>query len=396
MKLNPKRLERLNDILDEMPAKEFVSGCSCMVLQHGKEICYYERGCRDLEQQLPLTRDTIFRLYSLTKPMTAVAAMLLIEDGKLDLLTKVADYFPSFENQYWIKDGQQIPVQTPMQVHHLLNMTSGLIYPDASGTLTDQMTTALVDEVIAKLHTEDALTTEQFVSRLGEIPLLFEPGTRWNYGLSADVLAALIEKVSGMSFRTFMQKRLFEPLGMANTDFYVPQEKQHLLASVYDWDENRQCLVKKEPDYLGISTRMERTPLYESGGAGLVSTIDDVARFANMLTAHGKTADGTALMSEKTWQYLTGGCLNPAQKTGIVWENLPGYTYGNLMRVLEKPQEAITLGAAGEYGWDGWLGAYMTNDPENELTFLMLNQRMYTGTTLYTRKMRNIVYSSLE
>ena len=394
--LNDKKLERLQDILVEMTEARFVSGCSCMVLQQGRERCYYEYGYRDLAAKKPLTRDTIFRFYSLTKPVTAVAVMMLLEEGKLDLLTPVSDYFPSFRKQYYMRGGKRVPVQTPVQIRHLLNMTSGLTYPCGTGDETDVQTAALIDDVVARLHTDEALTTAGIVERLGAIPLLFPPGTRWNYGLSADVLGAIVEKVGGMRFGEFLQKRIFEPLGMKDTDFYVPQEKQERLAKVYDQAEGAGMLIERLPDHLGVSTRMEQKPAYESGGAGLAGTIDDAARFTSMLTARGKVPDGTRLISEKTWEYLTSAKLDDAQRAGMVWENLPGYNYGNLMRVLQEPEKCVSLGSRGEYGWDGWLGAYMVNDPENELTLLIMNQRMNTGTTLYTRKMRNIVFSALE
>lgn len=392
----PGRLARLQGILDEMVEDRFVSGASCMVLQHGRELCYYESGYRDIDGSKPLSRDTIFRFYSMTKPVTAVAVMMLIEEGRLDLLAPVYEYFPSFRNQYYMKDGRKIPVQTPVQICHLLNMTAGLSYPGGPAGETDAQTTALIDEIIAKLHTGDALDTEEVAARIGEIPLLFEPGTRWNYGLCADVLGAIVEKISGMCFGEFLQKRIFEPLDMADTGFFVPQKKQERLAKVYDWDGQAGCLAQREPDHLGISTRMEYAPAFESGGAGLAGTIDDAAKFAAMLTARGKTEDGLALISEKTWEYLTSASLTDAQRAGIVWESLPGYSYGNLMRVLSEPERAMSLGSRGEYGWDGWLGAYMMNDPVNELTLLIMNQRMNTGTTRYTRMMRNVLFSALE
>lgn len=394
--INVKRLERLQDILTEMVEAQFVSGSSCMVLQQGRELCYFENGYRDIAGKKPLTRDTIFRLYSMTKPMTAVAVMMLLEEGRLDLLTPVSDFFPSFQDQYYMGEGKKVPVQTPVQIRHLLNMTSGLTYPGGTADETDVQTGALINEIVARLHTDEPLTTAEIVECLGEIPLLFEPGTRWNYGLSADVLGAIVEKASGMRFGDFLQTRIFEPLGMKDTAFYVPQEKQERLAKVYDRDEQTGMLAEREPDHLGVSTRMERRPAFESGGAGLASTIDDVARFTNMLTARGKTPDGKALISEKTWEYLTSGKLDEVQRKGMIWENLPGYNYGNLMRVLQEPEKCVSLGTKGEYGWDGWLGAYMVNDPENALTLLIMNQRMNTGTTLYTRKMRNIVFSALE
>ena len=394
--VNVKKLERLKGILTEMVEAQFVSGSNCMVLQHGREVCYYEHGYRDLAAKKPLTRDTIFRLYSMTKPVTAVAVMMLLEEGRLDLLTPVSEFFPSFQNQYYVRDGKKIPVQTPVQIRHLLNMTSGLTYPGGTDEETDVQTGTLVDEIVARLHTDAAMTTTEIVERLGGIPLLFEPGTRWNYGLSADVLGAIVEKVSGMRYGEFLKTRIFEPLGMKDTAFYVPQEKQERLAKVYDRNEQTGMLAEREPDHLGVSTRMERRPAFESGGAGLASTIDDAAKFVNMLTAHGKAPDGKPLIAEKTWEYLTTGKLDNAQRSSMNWENLPGYNYGNLMRVLQEPEKCVSLGTKGEYGWDGWLGAYMVNDPENELTLLIMNQRMNTGTTLYTRKMRNIVFSSLE
>lgn len=394
--IHAKKLEGLKDILKEMVEDQFVPGANCMVRQHGREICYFEYGQMDVAAGKPMARDTIFRMYSMSKPITALAAMILLQEGKLDLLTPVSKYFKSFENQYYIRDGRKIPVQMPVQIRHLLNMTSGLAYPGDIGDETDIQTTKLMNEVVAKLYTGQALSTEEFVDRLGEIPLMFEPGEAWYYGLSADVLGAVIEKVSGVSFGEFLQERIFEPLDMKDTAFYVPQEKQSRLAKVYDWDEVAGRLVEREPDHLGISTKMEQPPAFESGGAGLASTIDDYAKFTDMLTAKGKTVDGRELISEKTWEFMTTGQLTPSQKKTMIWDNLPGFNYGNLMRVMEQPGQAVTISSMGEYGWDGWLGAYMCNDPVDEVTLLIMNQKMNTGTTLYTRLMRNIMYAALE
>ena len=395
-KIAPGKLARLQDILDEMVADRFVSGASCMVLQHGRELCYYESGYRDIAGKKPISRDTIFRFYSMTKPVTAVAVMMLVEEGRLDLLAPVYDFFPEFQDQYYIRDGKKISVQTPVQIRHLLNMTAGLSYPGGSADETDAQTDALIREIIAKLDTDAALSTQEVVGRIGKIPLLFEPGMRWNYGLCADVLGAVVEKISGMRFGQFLEQRIFEPLQMADTGFFVPGEKQSRLAKVYDWDEQAGALAEREPNHLGIATRMAKAPAFESGGAGLAGTINDAAKFASMLTARGKTEEGVKLISEKTWEYMISAGLTDAQRAGIVWESLPGYSYGNLMRILEEPGRAVSFGSKGEYGWDGWLGAYMMNDPVNELTLLIMNQRMNTGTTRYTRKMRNILFSALE
>lgn len=392
-KINPEKLKPLQAILQEMVSAGFISGVSCMVLQNGEEQCCYEAGKRDISNGLPMTRDTICRMYSMTKPVTSAAVMMLLEKGKIDLLDPVSKYLPGFSDQHVMENGMLLPVTRPVTIQNLLNMTSGLVYL-GEGNAAEVRTSALLEEVKEKLDTDKALTTVEIMNRLGQLPLAFQPGEKWQYGMSADVLGAIVEIVSGMSFGAFLSEHFFNPLGMKDTAFYVPSEKQSRLAKVYRETENG--LEEFHIPHLGIQNRMERQPAFESGGAGLVSTIDDYAVFAQMLLNKGSFHDAV-LLSPKTVEFMTNAHLTKAQQYYVEqWDSLPGYTYANLLRIMTDPGAAVSMASRGEYGWDGWLGTYMMNDPANNLTLLIMHQRVDSGTTPYTRKIRNVVFSSLE
>lgn len=391
--MKTQKLERLGELATEMVETGYVAGVNCMVLQHGRELAYYEAGYRDVAGSKKMTRDTIFRLYSMTKPVTSAAAMILLEEGKIDLLDPVSKFLPGFQDQYVIENGVKIPVTKPATIQNLLNMTSGLVYP-GEGNPAEIRNTPLMEEVIAKLSTPEALKTVDIANRIGELPLAFMPGTTWQYGLSADVLGAVIEVVSGMSYGEFLKKRIFEPLGMQDTAFYVPAARQNRLAKVYR--ETEDGLVEEHFSHLGIQNTMEREPAFESGGAGLTSTIDDYARFTQMLLQKGEY-QGRRILSQETVRFMTTAHVSAQQQRGVeTWESLAGYTYGNLMRIMTSPESAGGLGSLGEYGWDGWLGTYMMNDPAHDLTFLMMYQRTDSGTVGYSRKMRNVLFAALE
>lgn len=391
--MKTQKLERLGELATEMVETGYVAGVNCMVLQHGRELAYYEAGYRDVAGNKKMTRDTIFRLYSMTKPVTSAAAMILLEEGKIDLLDPVSKFLPGFQNQYVIENGVKIPVTKPATIQNLLNMTSGLVYP-GEGNPAEIRNTPLMEEIIAKLSTPEALKTVDIANRIGELPLAFMPGTTWQYGLSADVLGAVIEVVSGMSYGEFLKKRIFEPLGMQDTAFYVPAARQNRLAKVYR--ETEDGLVEEHFSHLGIQNTMEREPAFESGGAGLTSTIDDYARFTQMLLQKGEY-QGRRILSPETVRFMTTAHVSAQQQRGVeTWESLAGYTYGNLMRIMTLPESAGGLGSLGEYGWDGWLGTYMMNDPAHDLTFLMMYQRTDSGTVGYSRKMRNVLFAALE
>lgn len=390
--MKAETIKRVGEILEEAIENGVTMGASVGVWQHGKELLYVERGLADRENEKKIKRDTIFRLYSMSKPITAAAAMILMERGLLDFAQPVSDFLPGFAEVMVEKDGGVQKSETPVTVLNLLNMTSGLTYGDEK-TTAGKMTLGYIEECIRRLHTPQAVTTAEFAEHLSMIPLDFVPDTSWRYGLSADVLGAVIEKASGMRFGEFMEKNIFEPLGMKDTGFWVPKEKQDRLAQAYELADGPMKLYTG--DNLAVSNCLETPPAFESGGAGLVSTMDDYAKFAQMLLGGG-VLDGVRVMNQATADYFTDGGLTPdQQKAYRAWVGLEGFTYSHLMRILKHPEMAAYLGSRGEYGWDGWLGCYFANLPEKDATILLMQQRRDSGTIPMTRKVRNVILGDL-
>lgn len=380
--------EKMNRLLQRAVDGGQIPGASLLVIRGGEEVLYTQAGFADVEAGRPFDRDTVCRLYSMTKPVTAAAAMLLVERGLLEPGQNLGEILPAFRNMQVWETGRKVPARRSLLVKDLLNMTSGLSYPgtDEAG----QEAARVFEELDRRLYGDAPMTTLELSERLGGCGLAFHPGDRWMYGSSADVLGAVIEKVSGMPFGTFLKTEIFEPLGMADTGFYVPEEKRHRLAEVYrcTGGSPERC----QTNNLGICYPMHREPAFQSGGAGLASTIDDYARFAQSLLGHG-----TQLLKPKTVEYMTRGRLLPWQQESVwrSWESMYGYGYSNLMRILEEPGMALLCGWKGEYGWDGWLGTYFCNSPENDVTVLLFCQRMDSGTMELTRKIRGVLTAEL-
>lgn len=381
----------VQECIDRAVYKQEVAGVVALEIKEGKEVLFAKSGFADIKNGIPMSRDTIFRLYSQSKPITAAAAMVLVEDGILDLGEPVGDYIDSFNNQTYLSKGKvhKVPSDKKMRIRDLMNMTSGLVYPGIN-TPTEVAVGRLMTNMEKRLGTDKMMTTMEFADKIGRIPLNFIPGSHFQYGTSADVLGAVIEKASGMSFGDFVRARILDPLRMNDTDFYVPDSKKDRLAKAYRNVKGR--LIEFHGDRLVIRNNGDINP-FESGGAGLFSTVDDYARFAHMLINGGKFGN-KRLLSESSVKFLTSGKLLPYQQLDLEkWQGLEGFTYGNLMRVLDDPSQATIIGNKGEYGWDGWLGAYFVNDPSTKTTFIMLVQRFDYGTGPLTRKLRNIIFS---
>lgn len=387
--------EKMQEMLDAAVANKELAGGSMLIRQGGEEICYLESGMADKEKGEAIRRDHIYRLYSMSKPVTGAAAMILFEQGKLDLAESVSSYLPAFSGQMVEENGRLVPAEREVTVKDLLGMTSGLVYNGNPGP-AGEYATEVFNQVDERLLTAQAMTTVEIAEALGRGPLKFHPGTSWLYGTSADVLGAVIEAASGMTFGAFLEKNLFGPLGMKDTGFFVPEEKKVRLAAAYRLDENGE-LVRYEENHLGIINAMDRQPAFESGGAGLVSTIDDYARFAQMLLNEGEL-DGRRILQPATVRFMTAGQLDQVQRAAFVrnFSNMPGFSYGNLMRVMKDPGQSVTLNHVGEYGWDGWLGCYFANDPAAGMTMLFMMQKTDSGLTSVVRRMRNLFISGTE
>ncbi len=383
----------IKKVMDIAVERGEVAGCNALVISGGREIAYAESGYKNTEKKTPFDRETIFRLYSMSKPITSAAVIMLMDRGMIDLADAVQKYIPSFADAHVATQGKRVKADRPVTLRDMLNMASGAVYP-GNGTAAEIQSAELFDELIKKLGTPDEMGTVELAERIGKLDFDFQPGENFKYGTSADILGAVVEVVSGMRFGDFLKKEIFEPLEMNDTDFWVPEEKRNRLADVYD-------TIGKETkftatDHLGINYKLDHRPAFESGGAGLCSTLDDYSHFAKMLMDLGEY-NGKRLLSERAVKYMTNGSIAPWQQNGLDgWDGLTGYTYGNLLRVLRDPSRCVTYGEVGEYGWDGWLGAYFCNDPVNKLTILMGMQKINAGTWNLTRKIRNLIYKEVK
>ena len=405
------KLHNIQKVLDDFTTEKQAAGLNLLVCKDGRELGYWQSGLADVENKQPYQRETIARLYSMSKPVTAVAAMILMEEGKLDFADELFRYLPEFRNVKVCPDrgrqGNPRPANRPILIQDLLNMTSGYGYGawGEGSFYGEHLTSKLIDDLNEDERDggKNQITTREFARRIAEIPLNFEPGTEYNYGYSADILGAVIEEVSGSRLGDFMKERIFKPLGMKDTDFYVPDEKQKRLAKVYrsveDWSDSKNPGARHLELFtscnLGVQDKMNHQPAFESGGAGLCSTVDDYMKFALMLV-NGGYFNGCRILSENTVRRLSDSRLMPSvqQTFDIKMPHLAGYTYCNLLRVAANPGACNVFTNKGEFGWDGWLGPYVSVDPENKITFVMTMQRCDSGTTGAARKARNIIYSA--
>ena len=381
--------EKLTVCMERAVENHEAAGYNLLILRDGEELCYAQAGKADIQSGKPVSRDSIFRLYSQTKPITAAAVMILADRGLIDLLDGVDQYLPGFRNPRVVSpDGSVAPTLRAPWILELLTMTAGLCYPDVDAA--GQYAAKVFEEDHRQILAGGGMGTVEFCNRLGEQPLAFQPGSRWRYSTCADVLGAVVETVSGKRFGQFLKEELFEPLGMKDTDFFVPAEKADRFVTCYQRIPGG--LEKYRELHLAVG-QYDRPPAFESGGAGLVSTLDDYAAFASMLM-NGGVYQGRRILSPAAVRFMTAPRLNGEQRRDI-WDALTGYNYGCLVRVCDRPDSCILFGSKGEYGWDGWLGTYFANLPEEKITFLMNENVTNTGTAGVIRKCRNILASEL-
>lgn len=388
------REKLINEAMERAVKAGETAGVSLLVTKGGAERLYARCGHADIEKDIPMERDTIVHLYSQSKPITAAAAMILMQDGLIDLNEPVERYLDSFKDQTCLVDGEirSVPAEKKMRILDLLNMTSGLVYPGVNSEAeirTGELFKDAEDRLDKGLPVSEQMTTMEFADRIGRLPLQFVPGTAFRYGTGADVCGALIEKVTGVRFGDFFRERIFEPLEMKDTGFFVPEDKKHRLSKIYT-SENGGYREYRGNHLIIRNDGGENA--FESGGAGLYSTLDDYMHFGQMLLNNG-TYGGQEILTPETVRFMTSGALQEDPQRTFVWNGLEGYTYANFLRILKDPSRAVIFGHKGEYGWDGWLGAYFMNDPETETTMIMFTQMTDYATGHLTRKLRNIVLS---
>ena len=378
--------KKVTELLEKAIETGEIPCASVMVLRKDHVVCYAQAG-KDPGTGTDLQRDTIFRLYSQSKPITSAAVSLLMERGVIDMNDPVEIYLPGFANpKVVLENGELIPAQRSVKLMDLMGMCAGLCYPmeDVPG----QYAAKLFDANQAAMDEgKPGLSTVEMANEIGRLPLAFQPGSNFRYSTCADVLGAIVEVASGRPFGQFLKEEIFDPLEMKDTGFSLPAEKlPRLVTCAKRTPEGIQVMECK---HLNVGN-YTREPAFVSGGAGLVSTLDDYRHFAGMLLQGGEYK-GTRILSRATVEWMTRSQIDLQWR----WGGLEGYHYGKLMRICEKPGEVPGLARKGEYGWDGWLGTYFANFPDLDMT-LLLNQNVAdTGTGPVTRKVRNAVLAYL-
>jgi len=363
------KLGEVKAAVQKLVAEEKIAGAITMVARKGKIVHFEAYGLRDIEDDAPLEKDSILRFYSMTKPITTVAAMMLHDEGKLKLDEPLEKHLPEFEGmKVHGKSGPIEPDRKPT-VRDLMRHTAGLTYGVFGNSPVDRM--------YKKQDVLGSRDLEEQVKKLGSIPLEYQPGTKWHYSVSTDVLGCVVERVSRSRLDEFFQKRIFEPLDMKDTAFYVPEEKADRFSSCY----GRGLRLKDRYD----TSRYLRRPTLLSGGGGLVSTARDYMRFCQMLINKGEL-HGTRLLKTETVEMMTRNQL----PENVFCHGLFGFGLG--FRVKLK-----NLGHrwhAGEYGWGGAASTHFWISPADDLVVIALSQYMPFSNQLETT-LRPLVYKSI-
>ena len=357
----------LDAALERYAAQRTIAGGSLLVQLHGEDIYYHDCGYMDAEAKRAPARGDVYRIFSMTKPITMTALLQLCERGALRLTDRVADYFPEFAATpvlYRNAEGELVCEEqhTPITLLHLCTMTSGLPYPGKDSPAAKVMQ-RLADEL------PDTMPTVTYIHEIGKRgALCFQPGAQWMYGYSHDVLGAVIELVSGQRFSAYLREHIFDPVGMPNTGFVVPSAKRASFAALYRQVEDG---FRRDTDP-ALNEAFLSAPAFESGGAGIVSTIDDYAAFCRALARGGACANGR-ILSEASVADMARDRLNDAQRATCHWWPR-GYGYGVGVRTMVDPQKRFTTGSIGEFGWDGMAGTWMAVDPKRDMTMVFMQQ----------------------
>ena len=352
--ISTERLERIRPVMQDYVDKENLPGFLTVVARHGKIVHFETIGMRDVENKKPIEPDTIFRIYSMSKPITSVAVMMLYEEGKFQIDTPVSKFIPEFDNmKVYNEDQTEVSdAKGKITIKHLLTHTAGFTYGWGKNPVDERYKELKIFETVMDLTPSEKLAN--MVEKLGTIPLVHEPGEKWTYGVSTDILGYLVEVVSGMPFEEFLQKRLFEPLGMADTGFSIPPEKQDRFAALYR--PNKEDGIERIGD---APLANDELTFFPSGGGGLVSTAADYMRFSQMLL-NGGELDGTRILGKKTVELMR----YPHHDN---W-------FGLGFSVVTYKEPPNILESQGNFSWGGAAATTFWIDPQEELVGLLMTQ----------------------
>jgi CubicO group peptidase (beta-lactamase class C family) len=374
--LSTERIQRIGGVMKQEVAKGSFPGAVVLIARNGKVAQFDSYGYLDGKKEKPIPKDAIFRIASMTKPIVTAAAMMMVEQGKINLNDPIFMYLPEFKEmkaEVRKKDAEGktsyeiVPASRPILIQDLMRHTSGFTY-GAFGERSENIAKAYNEADL--MGAKGDLTADEMIKRLAQIPLAFQPGTKFEYGMSVDVLGILMEKVAKKGLDEILREMIFVPLKMKDTAFYVPPEKAQRLADVYDSDPQKAALL--------AFIRVQDNPAgkrYFAGGSGLASTAEDYFRFAQMIL-NGGALDGQRLLSKKTVEFMLSDHLLGVGADSMVLKYAagPGYGFGLGFAIRLHEGFAWAPGSKGDAGWTGILGTIFTVDPKEKLVGIMMNQ----------------------
>ncbi len=393
---DPARLARIDTHFKKFVDDGRLPGWSLAVARDGEIAHVAHYGFADIESKKPLGEDAIFRIASMTKPICAVAAMILWEEGLFELKDHVYRFIPSFRDQKVFRSGSTTNprfdhINEPMEMWHLFSHTAGLTYGFMHAHPVDTMYRnagfewGMPDKDLAGICDD-----------LAALPLLFQPGAEWNYSMAIDVIGRVVEIISGMKLGEFMKKRIFDPLGMTDTAFHCPQDKSDRLASAYALNPaNRKAMPMPAPP-----TGAFQDPKAHMGGGGLVSTMSDYMKFAMMLR-NGGELNGTRILSPRTVQYMAsnhlpgGADLSEYGRPLFAETAMDGVGFGLSMSVTIDPAKAKVPGSVGDYGWGGAYSTIFTVDPVEDLVYMFFTQLLPSSAHPIRPQFKQMVFQAL-
>ena len=392
---DPDRLRRIDAHLSRYVDDGRLAGWQVAVTRGGELAHHSTYGMRDLASGAEWTDDTIVRMYSMSKPITSVAAMMLYEEGAFQLKDPVSKFIPAFASTPVYRSGSFTapvtePQTEPMRIWHLLTHTSGLTYGFHNSHATD----AIYRNNGFEWGIPQGLDLEGCCDRWASMPLVFQPGSEWNYGVSTDVLGRVVEVVSGMALDEFFRTRIFEPLGMVDTEFWVPEEKQDRFAELYFRDPSTTKATKMPGGSL------DHRPTMLGGGGGLCGTIADYRRFCQMLLNKGEL-DGHRLLGSRTVDYMTqnhlpgNADLEEYGRPLFAETTFDGVGFGLGFSVNMDTASNRVLGSAGSYSWGGAASTVFWNDPGEDLSVVFLTQLLPSSTYPLRPYLQQLVYQAL-
>ena len=393
----PDKLSKLDHhLISRYIEPQKISGFNLRVVRNGKVAHNTSMGLMDIERNKPMRDDTIFRIYSMSKPITSIALMMLFEEGRFQLTDPVYKFIPSWrKHRVWVEgEGKSMvtrPPKTPMTVKHLLSHTAGLTYGGFLPGLELPVDAAYASAGISRAGTD---TLKEFVEKLAEVPLLYDPGSRWCYSLSTDVCGYLVEAISGQSFESFLQERLFEPLDMPDTGFSVSDDQLDRFAACYERAPDKSLRIQDDPE----ASRYRNSPRAPSGAGGLVGTVNDYANFCEMLLQKGQFRGqqiiGRPILELMTRNHLGNQSLAQMAVGGFSETSNDGVGFGLGFASTIDAAASGTVGE-GDFYWGGLASTLFWVDPFEDLYVIFMTQLIPSSTFNFRGQLKNIVYGSI-